>query len=288
MANPFSKGWKYLMASFDQKIDENADPKVQIQQAVDAAKKQHQEITSQASSVLGNKRQLEMQMDRLVKSQDDYAEKARNALRLADQAAAEGDSEKATQYSNTAEVLASQLVAVEQELEQTKTLHEQASQAAEQAQTQQQQSEARLKQQLGEVDKLMAQADQADMQKKSSEAMQSINTSLTPDGNVPTLDGVREKIERRYSDALGQQELLGNTVNDRMGEIAAAGTDMKASAKLDEIRASLKSETSSLESGQKAPNQAAIEDAEVAGDDEAAAEASGEKGQTGQEQADKK
>ena len=26
MANPFSKGWKYMMSSFDQKIDENADP----------------------------------------------------------------------------------------------------------------------------------------------------------------------------------------------------------------------------------------------------------------------
>ena len=34
MANPFSKGWKYLMQSFDTKIDQNADPKVQIQQAV--------------------------------------------------------------------------------------------------------------------------------------------------------------------------------------------------------------------------------------------------------------
>ena len=37
MANPFSKGWKYMMSSFDQKIDENGDPKVQIQQAVQAA-----------------------------------------------------------------------------------------------------------------------------------------------------------------------------------------------------------------------------------------------------------
>ena len=34
MANPFSKGWKYLMQSFDTKIDQNADPKVQIQQAL--------------------------------------------------------------------------------------------------------------------------------------------------------------------------------------------------------------------------------------------------------------
>ncbi|HZK32502.1 MAG TPA: PspA/IM30 family protein [Corynebacterium sp.] len=264
MANPFTKGWKYLMASFDQKIDESADPRVQIHQAVEAAKKRHREITEQAASILGNKRQLEMQMDRLRKSQDDYADKARSALQLADEAAAAGDSEKSTQFANTAEVLATQLVAVEQELEQTRTMHEQAAQAAEQAQAQQQQSEARLKEQLAEVNKLMAQADQADMQQKSSEAMQSINTSLAPDNAVPTLDGVRDKIERRYAEALGQQELLGNTVNDRMSEIASAGTDMKASAKLDEIRASLREENAeqtALETGE--PEQSAIEDAEI-------------------------
>lgn len=143
-------------------------------------------------------------------------------------------------------------------------MHEQAAQAAEQAQAQQQQSEARLKEQLAEVNKLMAQADQADMQQKSSEAMQSINTSLAPDNAVPTLDGVRDKIERRYAEALGQQELLGNTVNDRISEIASAGTDMKASAKLDEIRASLREENAeqtALETGE--PEQSAIEDAEI-------------------------
>ena len=58
MPNPLSKGWKYLLASFDAKIDENADPKVQIQQATDAAKKQHQQITEQAAAVIGNQKQL--------------------------------------------------------------------------------------------------------------------------------------------------------------------------------------------------------------------------------------
>ncbi len=275
MANPFSKGWKYLMASFDQKIDENADPKVQIQQAVEGAKKQHQEITRQAAAVLGNKRQLEMQIDRLVKSQADYQDRARQALNLADKAAAEGDQAKATEFNNAAEVLASQLVAAEQELEQTRTLHAQAVQAAEQAQQQQQQSEARLQQQLAEVDKLLAQADQAEMQKKSNEALASIDTSMAPSENVPTLDSVREKIERRYADALGQQELLGNMVNDRMAEVAAAGADMKASARLDEIRAAMKSgkvgeltdgkADTAIESGKKAGDQDASEaqDAEV-------------------------
>ncbi|MHA2790061.1 PspA/IM30 family protein [Corynebacterium sp. S7] len=241
MANPFSKGWKYLMASFDQKIDENADPKVQIQQAVAAAKKQHQQITEQAASVIGNKKQLEMQMNRLQKSQEEHQQKARTALMAADKATAEGDTEKAQQFSNTAEIFASQLVAVEQELENTKNLYQQADQAAAQAQKQQKESEARLKSQLAEVDKLMAQADQAEMQQKTSEAMDSIG-QFKSDDSVPTLDGVRDKIERRYADALGQQELLGNTVNDRMSEITSAGTDMKASAKLDEIRASMRTQ----------------------------------------------
>ena len=66
MANPFSKGWKYMMSSFDQKIDENADPKVQIQQAVQAAKEQHQQISEHAAEIIGHKSQLEMQMDRPV------------------------------------------------------------------------------------------------------------------------------------------------------------------------------------------------------------------------------
>ena len=55
MANPFSKGWKYMMSSFDQKIDENADPKVQIQQAVQASKEQHQQISEYAAEIIGHK-----------------------------------------------------------------------------------------------------------------------------------------------------------------------------------------------------------------------------------------
>lgn len=242
MANPFSKGWKYLMASADQKIDENADPKVQIQQAVESAKQQHRDISQQAASIIGNKKQLELQLDRLLKSQAEYQQKARTALQVADQAQAEGDSEKAGQYMNTAEVVASQLVAVESELENTKQMHAQASQAAEQALEQQRQSEARLTQQLSEADQLMSQADQADMQQKTTQAMDSIN-QFGGDDNVPTLDGMRDKIERRYADALGAQELTQNTVQDRMAEISSAGSDAAAASKLDEIRASMKSDS---------------------------------------------
>lgn len=237
MANPFSKGWNYLKASLDQKIDENADPKVQIHQAAEAAKKQHREITEQAAAIIGNKRQLEMQLDRLLKERDSLHDQAKQAIGMADRAAAEGNATRATEYSNTAEVFASKLVAVEQQIEELKTSHRQASVAAEQAQQKQRESEARLKEQMGQIDQLRAQVDQAKMQEASNAAMGAL--TATADDATPTLDGVREKIERRYAQALGAQELAEGSMTSRMDEIAAAGRDMQATARLEQIRAEL-------------------------------------------------
>jgi len=273
MSNPLSKGWKYLLASFDAKIDENADPKVQIQQAADAAKKQHQQITEQAAAVIGNQKQLEMKLDRLLRSQQEHQDQTRTALQAADRAAAEGNEAKAQEYTNTAEIFASQLVAVEQQLEETKQLHAQATQNAEQATRQQLESEARLREQLAQIDQLRAQADQAAMQETATKAMDSMQ-ELRPDGNVPTLDAVREKIERRYAEALGAQELTQNSVGDRIAEITSAGTDMKAAARLAEIRASMAGGKELTEG--KAEEQPELVEAEpVENDDDAAG-----KGQT--------
>lgn len=183
-------------------------------------------------------------MNRLVKSQQDYQSQTQRALELADSAE---DPQKASEYNQAAEVVASQLVAVEQELEDVKQQYAAAEQAAAQAKSQQQQSEARLKEQLAQVSQLEAQADQAAMQEKNAQAIDSMN-QLNPDDSVPTLDSVRAKIEKRYADALGAQELQHATGGDRINEIQAAGNDMKATARLDAIRADLKKKKE-LESG---------------------------------------
>ena len=86
MANPFVKAWKYLMALFDNKIEENADPKVQIEQAIEEAQRQHQELSQQAAAVIGNQRQLEMQLNRRLAEVEKLQGNARQALELADQA----------------------------------------------------------------------------------------------------------------------------------------------------------------------------------------------------------
>lgn len=238
MANPFSKGWKYLMQSLDTKIEENADPMVQIQQATGAARKQHREITEQAAAVIGNRNQLEMKLSRLQEDAQRLANNARTAITQADAAAASGDEAKAKEMNQTAEVFASQLVTVEQELEDTKQLHAGAVQAAQQAEQQQKQSAARLEEQMAQIDQLRTQAQQAKMQEATAESVQRMN-GIAADDSVPTLDGVREKIERRYAQALGSQELIEGSVQGRMQEIEEAGRDMRASSRLEEIRAEL-------------------------------------------------
>ena len=39
--NPFVQAWKYFMSWFGAKVDEKADPKIQIQQAIQEAQSQH-------------------------------------------------------------------------------------------------------------------------------------------------------------------------------------------------------------------------------------------------------
>lgn len=133
MANPFVKGWKYLMALFGAKIDEHADPKVQIQQAIEDAQRQHQALVQQAAAVIGNQRQLEMKLSRQMTEVERLQGNARQALVLADQARAKGDEAEAGRYEQSAQVLATQLVSAEQATEDLKTLHDQAIGAAAQA-----------------------------------------------------------------------------------------------------------------------------------------------------------
>ena len=81
---------------------------------------------------------------------------------------------------------------------------------------------------------------------------------------MPTLDGVRDKIERRYANALGAQELAKTSMNDRMAEIEAAGTDIAASSRLAEIRASMGGE---LEAGAGAAGSRELEQGAPAADE---------------------
>ena len=239
MANPFVKAWKYLMALFSSKVDEYADPKVQIQQAIEEAQRQHQALTQQAAQVIGNQRQLEMRLNRQLADIEKLQVNVRQALTLADQAVAAGDAAKATEYNNAAEAFAAQLVTAEQSVEDLKGLHDQALQAAGQAKKAVEQNAMMLQQKIAERTKLLSQLEQAKMQEQVSASLRSMSELAAP-GNTPSLDEVREKIERRYANAMGSAELAQNSVQGRMLEVQQASVQMAGHSRLEQIRASMR------------------------------------------------
>jgi phage shock protein A len=241
MANPFVKGWRYLMALFGAKIDEHADPKVQIQQAIEEAQRQHQGLVQQAAAVIGNQRQLEMRLSRQMSEVERLQGMARQALVLADRSRAAGDEAEAAKYEQTAQTLASQLVAAEQSLEDLKTLHDQALNAAAQARRAVENNSMILQQKLAERTKLLSQLEQAKMQESVARSLESMSQLAAP-RNTPSLDEVREKIEQRYATAMGRAELAGNSVEGRMLELQQASLDLAGNARLEQIRASLAGE----------------------------------------------
>lgn len=249
MANPFVKSWKYFMSWFGAKVDEKADPKIQIQQAIEDAQKQHQALCQQAAQVIGNQRQLEMKLNKQMGDVDKLQGSARQALVLSDQAKKSGDAEKGTSYEQTAQAFATQLVSAEQSLTDLKNLHEQSVQASDQARKAVDQNAAMLKQKIGERTKLLSKLEQAKMQEKVSDSLQSMSELAAP-RNVPSFAEVEEKIEQRYATALGRSELASTSVEGRMLEVEKSTLDFAGASRLDEIRAGMELESSS--SGQQA------------------------------------
>jgi phage shock protein A len=238
MANPFVKAWKYFMAAFSSKVDELADPKVQIQQAIEEAQRAHQALSQQAAAVIGNQRQLEMKLNRQLGDVEKLQASARQALVLADESRGKGDEAKAAEFETAAQQFATQLVTAEQSIEDLKTLHDQSLQAAAQARRAVEQNSMMLQQKLQERTKLLSQLEQAKMQEQVSKSLNQMSELAAPT-NTPSLDEIRDKIEKRYATALGSADLAKNSVQGRMLEVQQSTVNMAGASRLDQIRASL-------------------------------------------------
>jgi phage shock protein A len=237
MFNALKRWWKYLGAKADTSLDERADPKVQLEQAIREAQDQHRRLREQAANVIANQKQAEMRLNRAMGEYEKLTGNARQALVMADQASKVGDTTQAAEYTQAAEAFANRLIAVERDVEDTKALVLQSSQAAEQAKAAVAQNSAALQQKLAERQKLLGQLDQAKMQEQMNSAMESL--SLTVGEDVPTFEQVREKIELRYAKAKGAQELTGQGVESRMLEVEKAAMNTEAVARLDQLRGEL-------------------------------------------------
>jgi phage shock protein A len=238
MGKLLRRAWRYLVAALSGKLDEVSDPRIQIEQAIEEAKTQHQLLTQQAAAVIGNERELELKLTRSIEDTEKLQANARQALLLAEQARKEGDERKAATYEDSARAFATKLVSAEATMRDLHAMHERASQASAQARSAVETNALALQRKLAERTKLLSQLDQAKMQERLNAAMAGM-TELAPAGDTPTLDEVRDKIESRYARALGEAELTSNSVEARMIEVERAALDVEGAARLESIRESL-------------------------------------------------
>ncbi len=229
--------WLYLTAKLSGRMEETADPKVQLEQAMSQAQEQHRRLVEQAASVIANQKQTELQLNRAMGDLEKVNTSTRQALLMVEEAKQRGDTARASDYSQTAEVFANRLIATERQVDDLKTQHLQATQAAQQAKSAVQQNSAELQKRLAERQKLMSQLDQAKMQEQLNRAMTTLSTTVGQD--VPTFEDVRTKIEARYAKALGTSELQGQTVESRMLEVEQASMNSEARSRLSQMRGEL-------------------------------------------------
>ncbi len=263
----FKRRVKYFTAKSDSRFNERADPKVQLEQAIGDAQDQHRRLKDQAASVIANQKQAELRLNRQMGEYEKLTANTRQAVVMADEASKAGDTTKSNEYASAAEAFANRLVAMEHEIDDTKSLVLQSSQAAEQAKAAVAQNAQSLQDKLAERQKLLSQLDQTKMQEQMNTAMASLGESVGDD--VPSFDEIRDKIEARYAKAKGVAELSGSAVNDRMVEIERASMNTEAQERLTEIRAQLGMPPSEAD-GARLLEEAAHLDQEALGTGEAA------------------
>ncbi len=237
MLKYLKKRWAYVVAKLSGSFEENADPKVQLEQAITEAKDQHRRLREQAANVIANQKRTELSINEALERLERANTNARQAILMAEEAQTSGNGTKVESYTHAAEQFADRILILEGDIEGLKGLHFQATDAADQAKAALKQNTTLLQKRISEKQALLGKLDQAQMQESVNSAMSTLGESVGED--VPTFDEVRHKIEARYAKALAVAEITDTNVESRMLEIEEAARGVEAQARLSQIKADL-------------------------------------------------
>jgi phage shock protein A len=230
-----ARTWHYAVAFLSGTLDTLADPRVQIEQAIEDAKRQHAALSDQAAAVIGNQRELQLKLSRTVTELERLRASASQALVLAEDARTRGDTEKGAAHERTARLFAMQLATVESSAADLHELHGRAAAAARAAKTAVEHNAYLVQRQLAERSKLLTELEAAKMQERVASALQRIGT-LAPASDVPSLQEIRDRIDRRIARASGRYEIASDGVDARILDVEHALADARGDEILEEIR----------------------------------------------------
>jgi phage shock protein A len=283
MLKAIRRWWRYLGTKLGMQLEQVADPKVQLEQAIGEARDQHRLLTEQAANVIANQAQLQSRLDRSI---EEYGQvtSARQAVLLADQAEKAGDTSKAANFTQAAEAFVARQIALERDIDLLKRSLLDATAASDRAKQAVRTSSLALQKKLAEREALLSRLDQAEMQEQMNAAMSQLTASVG--GDSPTLQEVSDKIDRRLAAAQAMTEIGGASVDRQMLEVEEAQRQAETDVRLGELRSQMGIQVTRVElpalaasSSSPLPTVEAAEaaPAEAAAQEAAPAEASPEK-----------
>ncbi len=237
MLKAIRRWWRYLGTKLGMQLEEIADPKVQLEQAIGEAREQHRLLTEQAANVVANQVQLQARLDRSIEEYGRVTASARQAVLLADQAERAGDISKAASFTQAAETFVARQIALEREIESLKRSLLDATAASDRAKQAVRTSSMALQKKLAERESLLSRLDQAEMQEQMNAAMRQLTASV--DSDSPTLEEVSDKIDRRLAAAQAMTEISGANVDMQMLEIEEAQRQAETDVRLGELKSQM-------------------------------------------------
>ena len=241
MKRIIKRAWRYLEAALERRLEQAADPRVQIEQAIEEAKRQHALLTQSAASVVGNERELDIKLNRALDAIERLKTSIAQAIRMEDRVRRQGDTQQAAHYASAAEALAGRLAGIEATTADLGELRIKARIASASARRAIEQNAQILRQKITVRSRLLTQLEAVRMQERLNVALGSMG-ELAPAGDVATLDQVQDKLDERYANAMGTAEIARASIDSRLLEVDAAVIEEQGLRRLEEIRHSVKLE----------------------------------------------
>jgi phage shock protein A len=229
--------WGYITTLFKGGAEKMMKPEVEIEQAINEAKKRDQELRNQAAKVVAHRTQLESKMESAADDVGEAREMAKQAILKAEEAKASGDAAGQEKWTRAAQSIAMKLQASENNLSTLKTQYETATAQADKAKQAVQSNAMRVSELAAKRMELLGSLEAAKMQESVNKAVDALSNTM--DYDMPSLEKIEEKIEVRKSEAMAKAELREVTPEGSEMELKEAINMAQADAKLEELKAEL-------------------------------------------------
>ena len=229
--------WGYITTLFKGGAEKLMKPEVEIEQAINEAKKRDQELRNQAAKVVAHRTQLESKMENAADDVGEAREMAKQAILKAEEAKTAGDAAGQEKWTKAAQSIAMKLQAAENNLSTLKTQYETATTQADKAKEAVQQNAMRVSELAAKRMELLGSLEAAKMQESVNQAVDAM--SNLSDYEAPSLEKIEDKIERRKAEAMAKAELRDATPEGSEMELKEAINMAQADAKLEELKAEL-------------------------------------------------